>query len=132
MAVGAFPIKLNTSIQYSGRGPMKNTSNKAPVPEYPPLPSYALKYAPILWLHGEEMYWPGDVLEHLGRCSPQNKDGSKIDVPDNLIGKTDMLKLPNVDHQDVFLCLAVSERWTTIHRVFDGPPLLTGMLIVAG
>src|SRR5450631_689400 len=28
MATGTFPITLNTSIQYNGRGPMKNSSNK--------------------------------------------------------------------------------------------------------
>ncbi|KAG8850239.1 Vacuolar protein sorting-associated protein 62 [Tulasnella sp. 330] len=82
------------------------TTAPAQAPEYPPLPAYALTYAPLLWLHGEEHYWPGDPLLHLGRCMPQGKDGKWIPVPEELIGKTELLELPNVDKPDVYLCLA--------------------------
>lgn len=74
-----------------------------------PLPSYALSYAPILWLHNEEMYWPGDPFEHLTHTVPQKKDGTKIDVPDNILGKIDMLRLPEVDQDDTYLSLAVGD-----------------------
>lgn len=85
-----------------------NPLTQPSAPEYPPLPAYALTYAPLLWLHQDEHYWPGDPLQHLGRCMPQNKDGSSIAVPDGLIGKTELLELPSVDKPDVYLCLAVS------------------------
>lgn len=87
-----------------------NPPTKPSAPEYPPLPAYALTYAPLLWLHEDEHYWPGDPLQHLGRCMPQNKDGTSVVVPDGLIGRTELLELPNVDKQDVYLCLAVSRR----------------------
>jgi len=59
----------------------------------------------MLWLNEEEKYWPGDPLEHLRNTIPQNKDGSKVDVPPEIFGKWECLNLPNVNHPDVFLCL---------------------------
>lgn len=89
-------------------GPPVEAVDKPAVPEYPPLPSYALSYAPLLWLHQEEMYWPGDPFEHLTHTTPQKQDGTKIVAPDEILGKIDMLRLPEVDQADTFMCLAVS------------------------
>lgn len=80
---------------------------KAPAVGYPQLPAYALQYAPILWLHSEEKYWPGDPLEHLLHTAPQNKDGTKVEIPHDIFGKFQCLKLPGVNHPDVYLCLDV-------------------------
>ncbi|KAG8990451.1 Vacuolar protein sorting-associated protein 62 [Tulasnella sp. JGI-2019a] len=86
--------------------PVNPSAQGAAKPSYPPLPAYALTYSPLLWLHSDEHYWPGDPLQHLGRCMPQTKDGKPIHVPDALIGKTELLELPEVDKADVFLVLA--------------------------
>lgn len=78
------------------------------VPTYEPLPAYALQYAPLMWLHNEEQYWPGNPLEHLENCIPQHKTGTVIDVPKDIFGKWPSLKLPSVNDPDVYLCLNVS------------------------
>lgn len=77
-------------------------------PTYEPLPAYALQYAPLMWLSNEEQYWPGNPLEHLENCIPQHKNGALIEVPKDIFGKWDSLKIPAVNDPDVFLCLNVS------------------------
>ncbi|KAG8889140.1 Vacuolar protein sorting-associated protein 62 [Tulasnella sp. 332] len=74
---------------------------------HPPLPAYALKYAPLLWLNEKEKYWPGNPLEHAALCIPQDPNGNKVDVPEALVGEfhASLLETPNVDKKDVFLCL---------------------------
>lgn len=85
-------------------------------PTYDPLPAYALHYAPLMWLHSEEQYWPGNPLEHLENCIPQHKSGALIDVPKDVFGKCSSLKLSAVNDPDVYLCLNVSPSHEATYR----------------
>lgn len=76
----------------------------------PTLPPYALQYAPMLWLQKSEKYWPGNPLAHLGHCAPLRRDGSKVEVPKDLLGKCEQLKLPDVNQPEVFLHIDVSPK----------------------
>ncbi|KAG8965212.1 Vacuolar protein sorting-associated protein 62 [Tulasnella sp. 419] len=71
----------------------------------PPLPAYALKYAPLLWLHNEEKHWPGDPRTFLNSTHPYTRQGVKVEVPTELVGTLEMLELPQVKNSDVFLVL---------------------------
>ncbi|KAE8150489.1 hypothetical protein BDV25DRAFT_154325 [Aspergillus avenaceus] len=35
------------------------------------IPSYVLEYAPLVWLHSEETYWPSDIREQLVHTTPK-------------------------------------------------------------
>ncbi|KIO29042.1 hypothetical protein M407DRAFT_228697 [Tulasnella calospora MUT 4182] len=72
-------------------------------PNYEALPAFALKYAPLMWLNSGEQYWPGNPLEFLENTKPQHKTGAPVDVPPDLLGKPESLKLPAVNDPDVYL-----------------------------
>ena len=76
----------------------------------PSLPAFAIKYAPLLYLHPNEQYNPGSPIEHLANTTPYTKEGEKIDIPSELQGKASVLNLPEVNRDNVFLCLNVSSR----------------------
>ncbi|KAG8904023.1 Vacuolar protein sorting-associated protein 62 [Tulasnella sp. 403] len=94
------PIPDPTSVQVAA-----DQVKDKPTSAFPPLPAYALQYAPLLWLHPKERYWPGNPLEHLENCIPKTKDGKRVDVPADVFGKADMLKLPQVNTPDIYLTL---------------------------
>ena len=73
----------------------------------PTLASYALQYAPIMWLNSAERYWPGNIPEHLKHCTPLTRDGTKLDVPTQLVGTIGELNLPGVNQTETFLTLNV-------------------------
>jgi hypothetical protein len=60
-----------------------------------------------MWLNSAERYWPGNVLEHLKHCTPSTRDGTKLDVPVQIVGKVGALQLPNVNRVETFLTLNV-------------------------
>lgn len=35
------------------------------------LPSYALEYAPYVYLHSQELYWPADIPDYLTHVQPE-------------------------------------------------------------
>jgi hypothetical protein len=74
----------------------------------PTLPDYALKYAPLLYLHPKEQYYPGNPIEHLANTTPYTKNNVKIEIPEELQGKAAMLSLPQVNQDEVYLVLNVS------------------------
>lgn len=80
----------------------------APVPNKAPLPDYALRYAPILWLDEHEQYWPGDPLLQLKSMIPRTSDGQVIEVPPELSGTYGMLNLPPVNQYETYLSSLVS------------------------
>ena len=118
----------NQAIYQAGgesTAPSASGQHNASFAEYPPLEPYALQFAPMMWLHEKEQYWPGDPLEHLENCIPQNKDGKPVPVPEEVMGRCDSLKLPGVNHPDVFLCLNVSiriSRYNDAHYPTEGRP----------
>ena len=40
------------------------------------IPQYVLDYAPLVFLHPEEPYWPSDPAEHLSNITPRFKDST--------------------------------------------------------
>jgi len=71
------------------------------------IPEYALKHAPIVWLHKGDEFFPSHVVEHLQHVSPRTFAGVDIDVPADVKNKVKALSLPDVNKGDVFLTLDV-------------------------
>jgi hypothetical protein len=74
------------------------------------LPTYALQYAPIVYLHNDELFLPSHPVEHLANTRPRTYGGTDIDVPADVKAKVKMLGLPNVNKGDTFLTLNVRMR----------------------
>jgi hypothetical protein len=71
------------------------------------IPEYALKHAPIVWLHKDDEFYPSHPVEHLQHVSPQTFAGVHVDVPADVKNKVKMLAHPDVNKGDVFLTLDV-------------------------
>jgi hypothetical protein len=69
------------------------------------LPDFALKYAPLVYLHSEDQYFPGIPSEHISKMIPRNFTGTPIAIPEAHNGKISMLTLDMVNKPDVFLTL---------------------------
>ncbi|PVF99090.1 hypothetical protein CPB86DRAFT_320176 [Serendipita vermifera] len=76
-----------------------------PTEHHDPLPDFALKYAPLVYLHSEDEYFPGIPSEHVSNMIPRNFTGTPIAVPEDHRGKLSMLKLDVINKPDVFLTL---------------------------
>lgn len=74
------------------------------------LPDFALKYAPLVYLHATDKYLPGNPVEHLSHTTPKVLLGDEVSVAEEHKGKVSMLSLPEVNKPDVFLTLNVSSR----------------------
>ncbi|KAH7104264.1 hypothetical protein BKA62DRAFT_500572 [Auriculariales sp. MPI-PUGE-AT-0066] len=46
------------------------------------LPSYALKFAPLVYLDQKEEFWPGSVIKHVLHAHPETDGGALIDIPE--------------------------------------------------
>ena len=71
------------------------------------VPDYALKYAPIVWLHKGDEFFPSHVEEHLQHVNPRTFAGADVDVPTDIKNKVKVLAHPDVNKGDVFLTLDV-------------------------
>jgi hypothetical protein len=71
------------------------------------LPPYALKHAPIVHLHKDELFFPSHPAEHLTNTYPRTYGGVNVNVPADIKAKAKMLTLPDVNKDDVFLTLDV-------------------------
>ncbi|KAG8801806.1 Vacuolar protein sorting-associated protein 62, partial [Serendipita sp. 399] len=69
------------------------------------LPAFALKYAPLVYLHSDEKYFPGKPEVHIKGLVPCTLLGDKIEVPEEHRGKLSMLGLKEVNRPEVFLTL---------------------------
>lgn len=70
------------------------------------LPDFALKYAPLVYLHSEDKFFPGIPSEHIKHVLPRKfMTGEEIPVPAEHKDKLSMLTLPEVNKPDVFLTL---------------------------
>jgi hypothetical protein len=71
------------------------------------IPEYALRHAPIVWLHKGDEFLPSHVVEHLQHVSPTTFAGVHVDVPADIKNKVKALTHPDVNKGDVFLTLDV-------------------------
>lgn len=71
------------------------------------IPEYALKHAPIVWLHKGDEFFPSHVVEHLQHVSPRTFAGVDVDIPADIKNKVKALSHPDVNKGDVFLTLDV-------------------------
>ncbi|CAG7846163.1 SubName: Full=Uncharacterized protein {ECO:0000313/EMBL:CCA74530.1} [Serendipita indica DSM 11827] len=69
------------------------------------LPSYAIRYAPYVYLDKEERFFPGLPEEHVKSLVPRKFDGHEIPVPEELKGRLGMLALDEVNKPDTFLTM---------------------------
>ena len=81
------------------------TSTMPPTPQS--IPEYALKHAPIVWLHKGDEFFPSHVVEHLRNVSPRTFAGVDVDVPVDVKNTVKALSHPDVNKGDVFLTLDV-------------------------
>lgn len=79
-----------------------------PDPASQSIPEYALKHAPIVWLHKGEGFFPSHAVEHLRNVSPKTFAGVDVDVPADVMNGVKALSHPDVNKGDVFLTLDVS------------------------
>jgi len=79
------------------------------------LPSYALKYAPFVYLDKGEEFWPGNPIRHLEHCTPQTNEGVKIDVNEHGI---EMLNNSRIrDDWNTYMVLDVDPRQTPAQKI---------------
>lgn len=71
------------------------------------VPEYALKHAPIVWLHKDDEFFPSHVVEHLLHVNPKTFAGVDVDVPADIKNKVKALSQSDVNKGDVFLTLDV-------------------------
>ncbi len=78
------------------------------------IPEYALKHAPIVWLHKGDEFFPSHVVEHLRNVSPRTFAGVDVDVPADVKNNVKALSHPDVNKGDVFLTLDVRHASTRL------------------
>ena len=95
----------------SGWRPSQRTSTQTmpptPDPASQSIPEYALRHAPIVWLHKGDEFFPSHVVEHLRNVNPKTFAGVDVDVPADVMNSVKALSHPNVNKGDVFLTLDV-------------------------
>ena len=78
------------------------------------VPEYALKHAPIVWLHKDDEFFPSHVVEHLQHVNPKTFAGLDVDVPTDIKNKAKALSQSDVNKGDVFLTLDVRRASTQL------------------
>lgn len=86
------------------------------------VPDYALKHAPIVWLHKADEYFPSHVVEHLQHVNPKTFAGVDVDVPADVKNKVKGLAHPDVNKGDVFLTLDVRRASTWLDVFSESAP----------
>jgi len=71
------------------------------------VPEYALKHAPIVWLHKDDEFFPSHVVEHLQHVNPRTFAGVDVNVPAEVKNRVKALTHSDVNKGDVFLTLDV-------------------------
>jgi len=71
------------------------------------VPEYALKHAPIVWLHKDDEFFPSHPVEHLQHVNPKTFAGADVNVPADIKNKVKALSQSDVNKGDVFLTLDV-------------------------
>ena len=96
----------------------------APTPQS--IPEYAIKHAPIVWLHKDDEFFPSHVVEHLQNVSPRSFAGVDVDVPADVKNTVKALSHPDVNKGDVFLTFDVRHAPTgsmlDVSAVNEQPP----------
>lgn len=86
--------------------PPPSTTPLAKTESIDSLPSYAIRYAPYVYLDKDEQFFPGLPEEHVKSLVPRKFDGHEIPgVPDELKGRLGMLALDAVNKPDTFLTM---------------------------
>jgi hypothetical protein len=93
-----------------------------PDPAVQSVPEYALKHAPIVWLHEGDEFFPSHVVEHLQHVSPRTFAGVDVDVPADIKNKVKVLAHPDVNKGDVFLTLDVRRSSTWLEIASESTP----------
>ena len=93
-----------------------------PDPASQSIPEYALKHAPIVWLHKGEGFFPSHAVEHLRNVSPKTFAGLDVDVPADVMNGVKVLSHPDVNKGDVFLTLDVRRASTRLDVSSESTP----------
>ena len=93
-----------------------------PDPVSQSIPEYALRHAPIVWLHKGDEFFPSHVVEHLRNVSPKTFAGLDVDVPADVMNGVKALSHPDVNKGDIFLTLDVRRASTRLDVPSESTP----------